>query len=96
MNTYKDAAPVAVKAQPCQKAAHSCIDQLDALNESIAKARAMIHMTFGESGDNFRGFNREFQDNYLWALSDHIETASKHLAQLQDELTGTRGGVDGS
>lgn len=63
------------------------IDRLGCLNESLAKARAMIHMTFGEGGDNFRGFNREFQDNYLWALADHIEAANKHLAQLQDELT---------
>lgn len=96
MNTYKEAAPVAVKAQPYQIAAHSCIDQLDALNEAIAKAQAMVYMTYGESGDSFRRMSRETQDNFLWALCDHIESAGQHLAMLQDELTGTRGGVDGS
>lgn len=75
----------AIKTQSEKQGSH--LDRLDCLNESIAKARAMIHMTFGEGGKQFRGFNDELQDNYLWALSDHIEAASQHLAQLQDEMT---------
>ena len=68
------------------------IDRLDSLIEAIAKAKSMIHLTFGEGGKQFRSFNDELQDNYLWALSDHIEAASQHLAKLQDELTGSKGG----
>lgn len=67
-------------------------DRLDCLNEAIAKARAMVFMTHGESSDQFREMSPELQDNFLWALCDQIESASQHLAKLQDELTGSKGG----
>lgn len=74
----------------------SHIDNLDGLNETLAKAKALALMTYGESGEKFRGMCDEMQDTYLWALSDIIESANKYLAQLQDELTGTKGGANGS
>lgn len=72
------------------------IDRLDSLIEAIAKAQAMVYMTYGESGDSFRKMSRETQDNFLWALCDHIESASMHLSQLQNELACEKGGADGS
>lgn len=74
-----------IKTQSEKQGSH--IDRLDCLSEAIAKAQAMIFMTFGESGGSFRRMSRETQDNFLWALCDHIESAGQHLAKLQDELT---------
>ena len=68
------------------------IDCLDGLNETLSKAQALSYMTWGESGEKFRGMCDEMQDVYMWALSDLIKEASKHLVQLQEQLEAQKGG----
>lgn len=64
----------------------SHITHLVKLSEAIDKAQALIYMTHGGSGENFRGFSSEVQDTYLLTVSDLIESAGLHLNQLKNEL----------
>lgn len=42
----------------------------DNLVEMSLKLHALLIVTYGESGEAFRGLSGEIQDAYLWACSD--------------------------
>ena len=48
----------------------------DDLNESLNKAKALIHMAFSEQ---FIEAEPEIKNNYLWQLDDLVEKAICHL-----------------
>lgn len=42
----------------------------DLLTELSLKLHALLIVTYGESGEGFRGLSDEIQDAYLWTCSD--------------------------
>lgn len=59
----------AVQVSACQLGA------ADRLDEAIAKAKAMVCMTYGTAGDSFREMAGNIQDDYLWAVHDRLHEA---------------------
>lgn len=47
----------------------------DQLHRSLIQAQAMVHQTFGVTGEAFRDLDETLQDKFLLALSDTIDTA---------------------
>ena len=55
---------------------------LDTVNRLTAQLHALLHTTCGESGESFRNFNDEIQDNFMWAcacLADDLKNATSKL-----------------
>jgi hypothetical protein len=42
----------------------------DLLHAKLAHLEAMLMATYGESGEDFRGWNDTLQDNFMWACGD--------------------------
>lgn len=42
---------------------------LDCLTPKLEQLKAMLFMTYGESGASFRGAIDDIQDNYMWACA---------------------------
>lgn len=47
--------------------------QENEVGKLIAQLKAMLAVTYGESGNEFRNLNEELQDNYMWGAYDMIE-----------------------
>lgn len=76
MTKQNNAAQVAVGAKPC------LIDAIDNTQCALLKAQALIAMTFGESGEAFRNMNDDYQDRFLWAISDLVTEATNVVTEL--------------
>lgn len=63
----------------------SCIDSMDRLNVLLLKAQALVQNAHGQSGETFRLLTDEFQDNYLWAVSDMLGDALKEVGHMVEE-----------
>lgn len=55
----------------------------DRLHESIAKAKAMVSMTYGTAGDSFREMAGNIQDDFMWAVHDRLHEAQAAANALQ-------------
>ena len=76
MTSKKNAASKAVQAEPCQK--QMAIDQLaDTIDQALLKVCSLICHTYGESGNPFRNMCGDYQDAYLWTVSELIHDAKK-------------------
>lgn len=51
------------------------IDAVDATHSALIKVRALLCMTYGNSGEAFRSMCGEYQDSFLWAISDLVDNA---------------------
>ncbi len=76
MTSKNNAAQVAAQAKPC------LIDAIDNTQCALLKAQALIAMTFGESGAAFRNMNDDYQDRFLWAISDLVTEATNVVTEL--------------
>ena len=76
MNEKNKAAQAAVKAEL------SLIDAIDNTQCALLKAQALIAMTFGESGEAFRNMNDDYQDRFLWAISDLVTEATNVVTEV--------------
>lgn len=79
MTTKNNAAQVAVKAEPCQ------IDLIGDAQAALLKAQALIAMTFGEPSESFRFMNIDYQDRFLWAISDLITEAKNGVTEIASQ-----------
>lgn len=77
MTKPNNAAQVAAQAELCHK-----IDLIDGAQAALLKAQALIAMTFGESGESFRTMNDDYQDRFLWAISDLITEATNGVTEV--------------
>lgn len=75
MTKQNNAARVAVQAKPC------LIDAIDSTQQALLKAQALIAMTFGEPGEAFRTMDDDYQDRFLWAISDLVTEAKNRVAE---------------
>ena len=66
-----------------QKADWCLIDAIDNTQCALLKAQALIAMTFGEQGEAFRNLNDDYQDRFLWAISDLIDDAKSKVSEIQ-------------
>lgn len=71
-----------IKHQP-SNARH--IDHLDTLGVALAKAQAVIAMTFGEAGETFRNLNDNYQDALMWTISGLIDDSIAALDKLESK-----------
>ena len=69
-------------AQAAAQAELSLIDAIDNTQCALLKAQALIAMTFGESGEAFRNMNDDYQDRFLWAISDLVTEATKAVTEM--------------
>ena len=69
-------------AQPAAQAELSLIDAIDNTQCALLKAQALIAMTFGESGEAFRNMNDDYQDRFLWAISDLVTEATNVVTEV--------------
>ncbi len=76
MNARNNAAKEAVGAKPC------LIDAIDNTQCALLKAQALIAMTFGESGEAFRNMSDDYQDRFLWAISDLVTEATNVVTEV--------------
>lgn len=65
-----------------QKPERCFIDAIDESQCSLLKAQALIAMTFGESGEAFRNMSDDYQDRFLWAISDLVTEATNVVAEV--------------
>lgn len=77
MTKQNNAAQVAVQAELRQK-----IDLIDGAQCALLKAQALIAMTFGESGEEFRNMNDDYQERFLWAISDLVTEATNAVTEV--------------
>lgn len=61
-------------------------EAVDGITAALAKARAMLAMTYG-SGGKFRELSEDMQDDYLWSVAELVEKAYDYVGQLGGELT---------
>lgn len=76
MTKQNNAAQVAVQAEL------SLVDAIDNIKCQLLKAQALIAMTFGESGEAFRNMSDDYQDHFLWAISDLVTEATNVVTEL--------------
>ncbi|MDH0364667.1 hypothetical protein [Comamonas aquatica] len=69
-------------AQAAAQAELSLIDAIDNTQCALLKAQALIAMTFGESGEAFRNMNDDYQDRFLWAISDLVTEATNVVTEV--------------
>lgn len=81
MNARNNAAIEAVKAKLCLVDA---IDAIDSTQAALLKAQALIAMTFGESGEAFRTMNDDYQERFLWAISDLVNEATRRVTAIAE------------
>lgn len=60
------------------------LDCINATDEALTQAAAMVSMTYGEAGETFRNMLDSQQDNFLWALDGRITAACDAFARLQE------------
>lgn len=65
--------------------ARAMAEAIDTINESLLKVQAMMAMAYGNSGEAFRSMAGEYQDTFLWAASDLVDTAKAALDRLVNE-----------
>lgn len=58
---------------------------LDQIHEGLTKAQALLCMTCGGGGESFRGMAPMYQDNFLWVVSDLVDSALEGFSRLMDE-----------
>lgn len=68
-------------AQPAAQAELCLIDAIDNTQCALLKAQALIAMTFGEPGEAFRTMDDDYQDRFLWAISDLVTEAKNRVAE---------------
>lgn len=67
-----------------RKDAPEFLDALGTLESNLAKAQALLTMSYGEAGSVFRGMSDELQDNFLWevaALINQARDASRVISE---------------
>lgn len=60
-------------------------EAVDRITGALAKARAMLAMTYG-SGAGFRELSEDMQDDYLWSVAELVDKAYDHAGQLAGGL----------
>lgn len=65
-----------------QKADMRLIDAIDTTQCALLKAQALIAMTFGAGGESFRNMNGDYQDCFLWAISDLVTEATNVMTEV--------------
>lgn len=78
MNARHNAAIEAVQAKLC------LIDAIDSTQAALLKAQALIAMTFGEPGEAFRMMGDDYQDRFLWAISDLVNEAASGVTAIAE------------
>ena len=62
----------------------SCLtDAVDSIKCALLKAQALITMAHGEAGGEFRNMNGDYQDRFLWAISDLIDEATHTVQEIE-------------
>ena len=56
------------------------------ITAKMAHLDAMLHMTYGETGESFRGFNDQIQDEFMWACG----IISHECRELFEQLDARR------
>lgn len=51
------------------------LEALGTLETTLAKAQALVAMSYGEAGAVFRNMSDELQDNFLMGLADLVDQA---------------------
>ncbi len=76
MTKQNNAAQVAAQAAALSGAA------IDSTQCALLKVQALIAMTHGEAGEEFRNMNDAYQDRFLWAISDLIDEATNLVKEM--------------
>lgn len=61
---------MAIAAIAPLKKTKELIEMQDRATTLATKLNALLAMTYGEGGENFRSMPDEMQDEYMWACSD--------------------------
>lgn len=60
------------------------MEALETLETALAKAQALMAMSYGEAGPAFRNMNDELQDNFLMGVADLVDLA-RHASRVISE-----------
>ena len=60
------------------------LDLEDTIAANVAQLDAMLVMTYGDAGDDFRRMNDKIVDAYMWACADKASTIRRALNELTD------------
>lgn len=58
------------------------VDLRDQIDNSLRRARALVLNTYGESGESFRKFSNDIQDDYMDAILALLDGVSSAWEQL--------------
>jgi hypothetical protein len=65
-------------------------DVMNQLETELLQLQALLHATYGNSGDAFRNMSDGQQDNYLWAVHSSAGRAHDLFKRLWSELIARR------
>lgn len=71
------ATPIVAPKGSRPRAQSSHMDDFDRLSAVSKQLSALLHMTFGETGDSFRNHSDDIQDNFMWACGDMADEIAK-------------------
>ena len=63
---------------------------LDQIHDGLTKAQALLCMTCGGGGESFRDMSPMYQDNFLWTVSDLVDSALEGFNRLLDERAANK------
>ena len=66
------------------------IDLIDSIDASLKQLRAMLSMTYGQTGETFRRENDNLQDEYMWGCHDKVASIIADWQKLEEIRTAER------